>query len=74
MFTGIVTDVGRIRTVRETNGIVVDVSDAEIIEAKSVVDASGVGCEPASAATTANRAHFHPSLSTIMIPPRLSET
>ena len=28
-------------------------SDAEILEAKAVVDASGVGCEPASAASVA---------------------
>ena len=29
------------------------VSDAEILDAKAVVDASGVGCEPASAASVA---------------------
>jgi len=29
------------------------VSDAEILEAKAVVDASGAGCEPASAASVA---------------------
>ena len=28
-------------------------SDAEILEAKAVMDATGVGCEPASAATVA---------------------
>ena len=28
-------------------------SDAEILEAKAVIDASGVGCEPASAASVA---------------------
>jgi threonine synthase len=32
---------------------VLDVTDAEILEAKAVVDASGVGCEPASAASVA---------------------
>ena len=31
----------------------IDVSDAEILEAKAVIDASGVGCEPASAASVA---------------------
>src|SRR5262249_2787370 len=41
------------RTIRETNGIVTDVSDAEILEAKAVIDAAGVGCEPASAASVA---------------------
>ena len=39
--------------IRETNGVVLDVSDAAILEAKAVVDASGVGCEPASAASVA---------------------
>jgi len=42
-----------VRAIRETNGIVLEVSDAEILEAKAVVDASGVGCEPASAASVA---------------------
>lgn len=42
-----------VRAIRETNGIVVSVSDAEILEAKAVVDASGTGCEPASAASVA---------------------
>ena len=42
-----------VRVIRETNGVVLDVSDAEILEAKAVVDASGVGCEPASAASIA---------------------
>ncbi len=36
-----------------TNGVVTTVSDAEILDAKAVVDASGVGCEPASAASVA---------------------
>jgi threonine synthase len=40
-------------TIRETNGFVVDVSDDEIIEGKGVLDANGVGCEPASAASVA---------------------
>lgn len=42
-----------VRSIRETNGVVIDVPDAEILEAKAVVDASGVGCEPASAASVA---------------------
>jgi threonine synthase len=42
-----------VRTIRETNGVVAAVTDAEILEAKAVIDASGVGCEPASAASVA---------------------
>lgn len=42
-----------VRAIRATNGIVYDVSDAEILEAKTAIDRSGVGCEPASAATLA---------------------
>jgi len=42
-----------VRAIRETDGAVTDVSDDEILEAKAVVDASGVGCEPASAASVA---------------------
>ncbi len=42
-----------VRSIRETDGVVTSVSDAEILEAKAVVDASGVGCEPASAASIA---------------------
>ena len=37
----------------ETDGVVLAVSDAQILEAKAAVDASGVGCEPASAASVA---------------------
>jgi threonine synthase len=40
-------------TIRETDGVVESVSDTEIMNAKAVVDASGVGCEPASAASVA---------------------
>jgi len=39
--------------IRETDGIVAAVPDADILEAKAVIDASGVGCEPASAASVA---------------------
>jgi threonine synthase len=42
-----------VRAIRETNGVALAVSDAEILEAKAVIDASGVGCEPASAASVA---------------------
>jgi threonine synthase len=42
-----------IRTIRETRGLVTAVSDREILEAKAVVDAAGIGCEPASAAAVA---------------------
>ena len=39
--------------IRHTNGVVISVSDAEILEAKSAIDGAGVGCEPASAASLA---------------------
>jgi threonine synthase len=39
--------------IRLTNGVVTDVSDDAILDAKAVVDARGVGCEPASAAAVA---------------------
>jgi threonine synthase len=39
--------------IRESDGAVVAVSDEEIFAAKRVIDASGVGCEPASAASVA---------------------
>lgn len=42
-----------VKAIRETNGVVLSVSDAEILEAKAAVDAAGVGCEPASAASVA---------------------
>ena len=42
-----------VRVIRETNGVVLEVSDAAILHAKAIVDASGVGCEPASAASVA---------------------
>jgi threonine synthase len=42
-----------VRTVVSTNGVVLGVPDEEILEAKAVIDASGVGCEPASAASVA---------------------
>jgi threonine synthase len=42
-----------VRAIRETNGVVLSVTDDELLEAKAVIDASGVGCEPASAASVA---------------------
>jgi threonine synthase len=42
-----------VRSIRETNGVVIDVSDAEILDGKAIVDSAGVGCEPASAASVA---------------------
>jgi len=42
-----------VRTMIETRGVVLAVADAEILDAKAVIDASGVGCEPASAASVA---------------------
>jgi threonine synthase len=40
-------------TIRETNGVVLSVSDSELLEAKAAIDAAGVGCEPASAVSVA---------------------
>ena len=42
-----------VKSIRETDGVVLAVSDSEILAAKAVVDGSGVGCEPASAASVA---------------------
>ena len=42
-----------VRSIRETDGVVLAVGDAELLEAKAVVDGCGVGCEPASAASVA---------------------
>jgi threonine synthase len=39
--------------IRETNGVVEEVSDSEILAAKREIDELGIGCEPASAATLA---------------------
>jgi threonine synthase len=41
------------RAVEVTNGVVEEVTDAEIMAAKSAIDRAGIGCEPASAATLA---------------------
>jgi threonine synthase len=42
-----------LRAIKYTNGVVEEVSDQEIMDAKAVIDSSGVGCEPASAASVA---------------------
>ena len=36
-----------------TNGVVAQVSDDEILQAKAIIDRAGIGCEPASAASVA---------------------
>jgi threonine synthase len=40
-------------TLSRTEGITCSVTDEEIMEAKALIDRSGIGCEPASAATIA---------------------
>jgi threonine synthase len=42
-----------VNAITETDGVVLAVPDAELLEAKAAIDASGVGCEPASAASVA---------------------
>jgi threonine synthase len=42
-----------VKTIRATRGVVAAVSDRDILAAKAVIDAAGIGCEPASAATVA---------------------
>lgn len=42
-----------LRSIRETEGVVEQVSDQEIMDAKAIVDGCGIGCEPASAASVA---------------------
>lgn len=41
------------RTIQLTDGVVECVTDQEILDAKAMVDAAGIGCEPASAASVA---------------------
>jgi threonine synthase len=41
------------RSIQFTNGVVTKVSDDEIMDAKAQIDRTGIGCEPASAATLA---------------------
>ncbi len=42
-----------LRAIKHTNGVVEEVTDQEIMDAKATVDSSGIGCEPASAASVA---------------------
>ncbi len=42
-----------VASIRETSGVVLAVPDAELLQAKAAIDAAGVGCEPASAASLA---------------------
>lgn len=42
-----------VMSIRETDGAVLAIGDEVIMEAKAVIDRSGVGCEPASAASVA---------------------
>lgn len=41
------------RSIELTGGIVTSVTDAELMDAKAIIDRSGIGCEPASAASLA---------------------
>jgi threonine synthase len=42
-----------VRAVQRTGGLVLTVTDQEIMDAKAKIDGSGIGCEPASAASVA---------------------
>jgi threonine synthase len=42
-----------VRTLRWTDGVVEMVTDQEIMDAKALIDANGIGCEPASACSVA---------------------
>jgi threonine synthase len=42
-----------VAAIRETNGVVEEVTDAELMAAKRDIDRMGIGCEPASATTLA---------------------
>jgi threonine synthase len=42
-----------VSAIRETRGVVEEVTDDEIMDAKRTIDGMGLGCEPASAATLA---------------------
>jgi threonine synthase len=48
-----------LRAVKETDGLVMDVSDEEIAEAKELIGRDGIGCEPASATTLAGLHKLH---------------
>lgn len=42
-----------VSAIRATKGVVTSVPDEELLEAKAVIDAAGIGCEPASAISVA---------------------
>ena len=42
-----------LHTLFQTQGVTISVTDEEILDAKAMIDKSGIGCEPASAATIA---------------------
>jgi threonine synthase len=42
-----------VRSIRYTDGVVLAVPDSDILAAKRIIDRSGIGCEPASAAALA---------------------
>jgi len=42
-----------LKTLTQTKGVSISVTDEEILDAKAVIDKCGIGCEPASAATIA---------------------
>lgn len=42
-----------VRTLRWTNGVVAEVTDQQIMDAKAQIDGRGIGCEPASACSLA---------------------
>jgi threonine synthase len=42
-----------VRTIRWTDGVVEQVTDQQIMDAKALIDAQGIGCEPASACSLA---------------------
>jgi threonine synthase len=41
------------RAIEATNGLVIEVADEAILDAKAMIDRAGIGCEPASAASVA---------------------
>jgi len=47
------------RTILDTNGWSISVTDQQIMDAKAQIDAAGIGCEPASAATVAGVRVLH---------------
>jgi len=42
-----------VRSIQATGGLVLDVGDADLLEAKAAIDRAGIGAEPASAASVA---------------------